>query len=54
MCELCVNKQENHCYIPWKKRVKFLWVFKVSNWDIAYAIDAESHCVNLKVKTRPY
>jgi len=50
MCELCVNKQENHCYIPWKERVKFLWVFKVSNWHIAYAIGAESHCANLKVK----
>ncbi len=50
MCELCVDKQENHCYIPWKERVKFLWVFKVSNWHIAYAIGAEFHCVNINVK----
>jgi hypothetical protein len=36
--------------IPWEKRVKLLWVFKVSNCHIAYAIGAEFHHVNLKVK----
>jgi len=30
--------------------VKLLWVFKVSNCHIAYAIGAEFHHVNLKVK----
>jgi len=50
VCELCVDKQENHCHIPWEKRVKLLWVFKNSNRHIAYAIGAEFHHVNLKVK----
>jgi hypothetical protein len=50
VCELCVDKQENHCHIPWEKRVKFLWVFKFSNCHIAYAIGAEFHPVNLKMR----
>ncbi len=33
--------------------MKLLWVFKVSNCDVAYAIGAEFHHVNLKV-TRFY
>jgi len=49
VCELCAYKQINHCHIPWQKRMKLLWVFKVSNCHIAYAIGAEFHHVNLKV-----
>jgi hypothetical protein len=45
-----VDKQENHCHMPWEKKVKLLWVFKVSNCPIAYAIGAEFHHVNHKVK----
>jgi len=48
VCELCADKQKNH--IPWEERMKLLWVFKVSNCHIAYAIGAEFHHVNLKVK----
>ncbi len=50
VCELCVNKQENYYHISWEKRVKLLWVFKVSNCHIAYAIGTEFHHVNLEVK----
>ncbi len=50
VCELCVDKQENHCHIAWEKRVKLLWVFEFSNYHIAYAIGAKFHHVNLKMK----
>jgi hypothetical protein len=49
-CVSFVDKQENHCHMPWEKKVKLLWVFKVSNCPIAYAIGAEFHHVNHKVK----